>query len=231
MPESLGIGFFVLGAVLILIALVGGKFKIFVAEISPAVTSPLIRIIAFALGVVFILLALNPTMASIALAVSANTESPAEAGIPQPDPQLTQLAPQPTQTSPQSTQVSLQPVSTYETPLPEAPNPAEFVISYWQNVNDGRFENSWVQLSPGFRQAAHSNDYNDYLRGYQEMQLCRIVISDVNVIQQDDSSAVVKAHFIYYAGSQCSSTEYNFEMWLVYDAVTRTWLLDKNFIR
>ena len=47
MPASLEIGFFVLGAVLLLIALVGGKIKIFVAEVSPKVTSPFIRIIAF----------------------------------------------------------------------------------------------------------------------------------------------------------------------------------------
>ena len=224
MPDNLGIGFFVLGAVLILIALVGGKFKIFIAEISPAVTSPFIRIIAFALGVTFILLSLNPAMISVAIAESTATSSPLPTESPQWIPQFTETSVIPTQTS-------LPPTAIPETPAPTRPNPTEFVVSYWQNVSAGRYENAWAQLSPGFRQAKHSNDYNNYVYGYQQMNLCQIMVSNLNVLQQDTYSAIVSAHFTYYTGAECNASEYDFEMWLIYDGSHNSWFFDKNIIK
>ena len=224
MPENLGIGFFVLGAVLILIALVGGRFKIFIAEISPAVTSPLIRFMAFALGVVFILLSLNPTIVTTAWTQSASTESPVTLESPQ-------WIPPDTPTSLPLTEPSQTPTVPSLTPTPTGPDPAEFVASYWQNVNDGNLTASWAQLSPGFQQAKHMGDYNNYVRGYQQMSLCRIVVSNIHVVQQESYFAVLRAHFSYYTGTQCTPSEYDFEMWLIYDVVNNAWLFDKNIIR
>jgi hypothetical protein len=53
MPQTIEIGAFVLGAVLLLLALVSGGFKIFGAEISAAANKPA-RVIAFLLGLSFI---------------------------------------------------------------------------------------------------------------------------------------------------------------------------------
>jgi hypothetical protein len=55
MPQNLHIAAFVFGAVLILISLVGGRFRIFGAEISDQV-GKVGRTLAFLLGLVFILL-------------------------------------------------------------------------------------------------------------------------------------------------------------------------------
>ena len=88
-----------------------------------------------------------------------------------------------------------------------------------------------MQLSPRFQQAAHNSNYNDYLNGYQKMNLCRLVVSNPNLIQQDSYSAIVAAHFTYYTGLQCNSSEYDFEMWLVYDSASNLWLFDRNMIR
>lgn len=224
MPENLGIGFFVLGAVLILIALVGGRFKIFIAEISPAVTSPYVRIIAFALGVMFILLSLNPAMISDALAESTNTPSPVATASAPLIPQYTQTSVTPTETSPPATVIS-------DTPTLTRPDPTDYVVSYWQNVSDGRYESAWLQLSPGFRQSKHNNDYSAYVYGYQQMNLCWVEISNIRLVQQDLYSAVVEAHFTYYTGAQCNSSEHNFEMWLVYDGASNSWLFDRNIIK
>jgi hypothetical protein len=57
MPGSLTIGAFVFGAVLLLLALVGGNFKMFGAEVSSTVGKS-IRILSFALGVGFVAFAL-----------------------------------------------------------------------------------------------------------------------------------------------------------------------------
>lgn len=222
MPANLEIGFFVFGAVLILIGLVGGHFKIFISNI-PGVANPFLRLVAFILGIAFVLLAVYPGIVFVALAESENTPLPTV-------PISSQPSPEPVLPSPQPSQASLQPTST-DAPVPTVPSPTVFVISYWQNVSDGKFEAAWVQLSPRFRRVVHNDDYYDYVQGYQQMNLCRIVVSNVNLIQQDSYSAVVTAYFTYYTGSQCITSEYNFEMWLVYDTSTNSWLFDKNIVR
>jgi len=217
MPENLVIGLFVFGAVLILISLVGGRFKIFSVAVSSNISSPFIRIIAFILGILAMLLALVPNMISNALA------NPTE----NPQPFVTETL----QPAPLPTLVYLQPIIVTDTPVPQKPSPTEFVISYWQNINDGRFESAWVQLSPRFRQVAHNNDYGDYLGGYQQMNLCHIDVSNVNLIYQDNYSAIVNAHFEYFMGANCNSSGYNFEMQLVFDETSNSWLLEKNSFR
>jgi hypothetical protein len=129
---------------------------------------------------------------------------------------------------PTPTQTNVPPTVIYITPTHLTISPTDFILSYWQNVSDGRYENAWAQLSLGFRQAWHNNDYTDYLNGYLRMNLCRIVVGSVNLLRQDNYSAVVTAHLTYYAGSQCNSSEYNFEMWLIYDAADNKWLFDNN---
>jgi len=215
MPANLEIGFFVFGAVLILIGLVGGHFKIFISNI-PGVANPFLRLVAFILGITFVLLAIYPGIVFVALAESENTPLPTGPINSPPSPEPVLPSPQPTLT---------------DAAVPTMPSPIEFVISYWQNVSDGKFEGAWAQLSPHFRQVMHNDDYYDYVRGYQQMDLCRIVVSNVNLIKQDSYSAIVIAYFTYYTGSQCNSSEYNFEMWLVYDAATNSWLFDKNIVR
>jgi hypothetical protein len=57
MPQSITIAAFVFGAVLLLIAIIGGRFKIFGAEI-PEVAGRKVRIVAAVAGVVFIAIGL-----------------------------------------------------------------------------------------------------------------------------------------------------------------------------
>jgi GUN4-like len=59
MPENITIGAFVLGAILILIAILGGNFKLFGAEIASTVSSGWLRFVAFILGTALIIVALD----------------------------------------------------------------------------------------------------------------------------------------------------------------------------
>jgi len=219
MPATLAIGFFVFGAVLVLIALVGGRFQIFSVIVSSATASFTVRLLAFFLGAIFLSLATYMGLSEV-YAVSADAPPTADVPVVGSEPRSTPIVPPPTQTIPL-------PIPT-NTPMPQKPGPTEFVLSYWQNVSDGRFESAWTQLSPGFRQAAHNNDYSDYLSGYQQMNLCHIDVSNVNLIYQDNNSAVVTAHFEYYIGASCNSSGYNFEMQLIFDKASNSWLLEKN---
>ena len=59
MPDSIATAVFIFSAVLILIALLGGKFKIFGSEVSDSVSNPIIRFVAFALGAFLLVVALG----------------------------------------------------------------------------------------------------------------------------------------------------------------------------
>lgn len=221
MPATLAIGFFVFGAVLVLIALIGGRFQIFSVIVSSATASFPVRFIAFILGAIFLSLATYMGLSEVfAKSIDVSTTN---APIVISEPPSTLSEPQPTQTNP--------PLISTDTPPPQKPSPIDFIISYWQNVSDGRFGNSWTQLSPRFRQAAHHNDFGDYVRGYEQMNLCRIVVNNINLVQQDNSSTIATAHFVYYTGAQCTSSEYDFEMWLVFDEAANSWSFDKNIVR
>ena len=58
MPQSIAIGLLVLGGVLLLVAVTGGKFKIFGAEVDSAVSSAPVRLTAGLLGIAFVLTSL-----------------------------------------------------------------------------------------------------------------------------------------------------------------------------
>jgi serine/threonine-protein kinase len=118
-----------------------------------------------------------------------------------------------------------------EIPTPSKPDAAAFVLAYWQNVSNHNFEAAWAQLSPEFRKTIHNDNYRDYLQGYRQMELCRIDVSGVNVLQQNDFTAIVQAHLTYYTGAQCYQSEFDFEMWLVYARSSNSWLFDRNVRR
>jgi hypothetical protein len=58
MPTSISIAVLVLGAVLLLVAVTGGKFKIFGAEVSAAVSNTIVRLFSGAVGIILIFVAL-----------------------------------------------------------------------------------------------------------------------------------------------------------------------------
>ncbi len=62
MPDSIANAVFIFSAILILIALLGGKFKIFGSEISETVSNPLLRFVAFAIGSFLLVLVLDIQM-------------------------------------------------------------------------------------------------------------------------------------------------------------------------
>ncbi|NTU59945.1 MAG: hypothetical protein HGA98_02675, partial [Deltaproteobacteria bacterium] len=74
MPQSLAIGAFVFGAVLLLLALAGGGFKLFGAEVS-GVAGRTARVVSFLLG-----------LALIGVGLSREVGPPAPAPTPAPAP-------------------------------------------------------------------------------------------------------------------------------------------------
>jgi hypothetical protein len=56
MPQTITIGVFILGAILVLIGILGGNFKLFGAEVATTISNPLLRFVAFILGIIFLII-------------------------------------------------------------------------------------------------------------------------------------------------------------------------------
>ncbi len=140
MPENLKIGAFVFGAILVLIALLGGNFKLFGAEVAATISNRFLRFVAFALGATFLVIAMhspNPGNVSV---------------VPTP------TSPQPTQSpfsSPplQTTQPSLSPIN--PSPVPQPNNSSSACILTISNSlaplmsKPERFSQELVSVRPG----------------------------------------------------------------------------------
>jgi hypothetical protein len=114
MPESLTIGAFVLGGVLLLIALVGGGFKIFGAEVSGR-ADPLPRLLSGVLGLMFVLVGISGAV--------DNGDPPAPRQVPTPLPAATAVEAgiAPVSRTPAPAGSGLQPASLASAP-PSPPN-------------------------------------------------------------------------------------------------------------
>lgn len=88
MPENIRIGAFVLGGIFLLIAILGGNFKIFGAEIASTVSNRSLRFVAFILGTTLLIVTIFPSSPG-----SIPGSKPSE--IP-----TAQTSPSPSQTSP-----------------------------------------------------------------------------------------------------------------------------------
>jgi hypothetical protein len=87
MPENIRIGAFVLGGIFLLIAILGGNFKIFGAEIASTVSNRSLRFVAFILGTTLLIVTISPSPPG-----SIPGSKPSE--IP-----ISQTSPSPSQTS------------------------------------------------------------------------------------------------------------------------------------
>jgi hypothetical protein len=72
MPQSLSTGVFALGGVLLLVAILGGNFKIFGAEVHDQISSWQIRLISGLIGIVLVVVALASSLGIQAPATSTS---------------------------------------------------------------------------------------------------------------------------------------------------------------
>ena len=105
-------------------------------------------------------------------------------------------------------------------------SPLDDLEEYWRNVAKGRLDVAWEGLSPEFRARKHDDRFDDYRAGYDAMQICGVDISDMTVVSLSEESADIMAHLVYYAGSTCATSEYDFEFHLVRDSESGRWLID-----
>ncbi len=131
-----------------------------------------------------------------------------------------------TQQKIQETSIAFSNTQTAEAIHAEALPPDQVVSMYWEAVNNADYGVAWSILSPGFKEKWHSNDYFDYVNGYNSMNVCSITASDTTLVTQNNSEAVVTAHMTYKAGKSCKVSEYDFQFEMVFDPTQNMWLIN-----
>jgi hypothetical protein len=130
MPENIRIGAFVLGGIFLLIAILGGNFKIFGAEIASTVSNRSLRFVAFILGTTLLIVTIFPSPPG-----SIPGSKPSEIPTSQTSPSPSQTSPSPSQTSPSPSQTSPSPSQTSPLLPPPSSLSSERILSNLKAVN------------------------------------------------------------------------------------------------
>lgn len=129
--------------------------------------------------------------------------------------------------------VTLKATPTEISPTPTKINPTtvsspltleEFIRAYYEAINNRDYDYTWTLLSDEFQANAHGPSQGGY-QGYVDFwnTVNEVEILEINIIQQNDSSATVfiRANYHYKAGYTTTSKS-NF--YFVFDKKRNTWL-------
>ncbi len=120
-------------------------------------------------------------------------------------------------------------VASTPTPSPASMSPTEFVIAYWKNISDGRYQTAWNSLSLDFQIKNHDGNYANYSKGFEGY--CGVDATHVKLIEQTEAVAQVSTHVTYQmAQLDCHPVTYEMLIRLIYDRQHSTWSCDSTEI-
>jgi len=104
--------------------------------------------------------------------------------------------------------------------------PVDFVERYWNNIDSGNYRVGWKMLSYDFRQSVHENEFDGYLNGYMNLNLCNVVASQIEEIESDIERSLVQARITYLTGEDCTSSDFVMTLGLTKQIVGGFWRID-----
>lgn len=122
-------------------------------------------------------------------------------------------------------------------PPTTAPAPAEreapeaSLRAYWQAVSERRYADAWPLLSANFRWTTHANDFEAYVRGYDEQGLCGVAPEQVAVVAGAAEYAQIEATMIYHKGADCVASPLALRFHMAPAADLPRWLIDRVELR
>jgi len=157
MPEDLKIGAFVFGAILVLIALLGGNFKLFGAEVAATISNRFLRFVAFALGTTFLVVAMHsPNSGTISVVPITPSPEPTQSPSSSPSPEPPQPSPSPSSPQANSSSTCVLTISNPLVPLMSEPKrlgrqiakarPGEYTSLGHKIIDRGLGEEGWFQI-------------------------------------------------------------------------------------
>jgi hypothetical protein len=99
----------------------------------------------------------------------------------------------------------------------------QFIINYYQELNNRNYEQTWNSLSDNFKQISVS--YSDYQKWWNSVQ--EIKIGNVEVISVNENDTIVKAELSYILNSGKTFNDEKPYIYLIRNQNTHNWMLDE----
>ncbi|MEB3829894.1 protein kinase domain-containing protein [Phormidium sp. CCY1219] len=109
----------------------------------------------------------------------------------------------------------------------DRPSSAQFIRSYYENINDREYRRTWSMLSPEFQRTG-SESYQEYVEWWDSIRQVRV--RRVNQISTRDEVAIADVALTYNKRNGKQSEE-TLRMTLIWDEENRTWAIDKTDVR
>lgn len=107
---------------------------------------------------------------------------------------------------------------------PQLPNsPQDAIADYYNLINQNRYAEAWVKLTPRFQRVAAADDYSGYENWWNTVNWVEVGV--VEVVEQSDEVAVVKAKLTYQLKDGRAIADPKEEIMLVRQS-SNQWLID-----
>ncbi|HAJ05721.1 MAG TPA: hypothetical protein DCL76_04120, partial [Chloroflexi bacterium] len=104
--------------------------------------------------------------------------------------------------------------------------PVDFVERYWNNIGSGNYSVGWKMLSDDFRQSVHQNEFEGYLNGYMNLNLCNVVTNQIKEIESDIERSLVQLRITYLTGEECAPSDFVMTLGLTKQIIGGFWRID-----
>ena len=104
--------------------------------------------------------------------------------------------------------------------------PVDFVERYWNNIGYGNYSVGWKMLSDDFRQSVHQNEFEGYLNGYMNLNLCNVVTNQIKEIESDIERSLVQLRITYLTGEECAPSDFVMTLGLTKQIIGGFWRID-----
>ncbi|OKH46015.1 serine/threonine protein kinase [Calothrix sp. HK-06] len=154
-----------------------------------------------------------------------DTPTPIETTEALPSPSPTSTPEIPNTKTPDVVVPTVIPTQTPSNPPQAQSSPTEFVENYYNGINNKNLQKTWSKFTPALQnnRRLHPKGFDSYI-GWWDGQVSQVEINQINLVEQNDSSATVdaKLNYILKSGKQ-SSARVRFT--LVWDAASNQWLI------
>jgi len=104
-------------------------------------------------------------------------------------------------------------------------NPGDFIYEHYQLLNNRDYETTWNNLSSNFQ--GISQGYNSYIQWWNSVN--NINILNIQVINNNNSDALVKAQLVYSLSNGKKMTDRKNNIYLLWNNDQQKWLIHKKY--
>ncbi|BAZ12944.1 serine/threonine protein kinase [Calothrix sp. NIES-4071] len=157
--------------------------------------------------------------------IPTDTPTTIETKQPLPSPSETQTPETPNTKVPDVIVPTVIPTQRPPRPTTES-SPAEFVENYYNGINNKNLKKTWNKLTPELRsnRKLHPRGFDSYT-GWWDGQVEQVEVDQINLVKQNDYSAIVDAQLNYLLRNGKQSPA-RVRFTLVWDATSSQWLIN-----